>query len=130
MEAIKLWCTLFRGVTPRPNGSSIGALCDSGMFHPRQSPRPSRPGIDLMRMSVGRPLFVLVSVQYMVLSETEGIVYAKLLMRTGQEKRDPRGVGWGVAHRGLAIEKGGGKHSHSVWTASFLLSKAEGVESS
>lgn len=99
MEAIKLWCTLFRGVTPRPNGSSIGALCDSGMFHPRQSPRPSRPGIDLMRMSVGRPLFVLVSVQYMVLSETEGIVYAKLLMRTGQEKRDPRGVGWGGGTR-------------------------------
>lgn len=43
----------------------------------------------LPRMSSGRPLFVLISVQYVLwlLSETEGIVYSKLLMRAEQEKR-------------------------------------------
>lgn len=40
-------------------------------------------------MSSGRPLFVLISAQYILwlLSETEGIVYSKLLMRAEQEKR-------------------------------------------
>ena len=50
----------------------------------------------LPRMSSGRPLFVLISAQYILwlLSETEGIVYSKLLMRAEQEKkRNPERAG-------------------------------------
>ena len=56
-------------------------------------------------MSSGRPLFVLISAQYILwlLSETEGIVYLKLLMRAEQEKK---GTQRGQGARGREDEHG------------------------
>lgn len=54
-------------------------------------------------------MFVLISAQYILwlLSETEGIVYSKLLMRAEQEKEEPR-EGRGLGGVRMSVDRGGG----------------------
>lgn len=63
-----------------------------------------------------------------MLSETEGIVYSKLLMRTGKRGNPERGGGLEQEGGSGAEQSTGGLRTCSnMRAASFLLSKAERV---
>lgn len=87
-------------------------------------PRLSSPGTELAEHVFRETVFVFISVQYIlrVLSETEAIVYSKLLMRTEQEKEGPR-EGRGLGAPGGEWSRGARREDHSG-TVSSLLSKA------